>query len=81
MRSNSDEVEKNNDCFAIYTSPPPTAEPLLEEKPLKGLHLNLMCRNMLKVVRGDDRNVNQKQNFEIFNYKKEIMKFRKGEKR
>ena len=45
------------------------------------LHLNLMCRNMLKVVRGDDRNVNQKQNFEIFNYKKEIMKFRKGEKR
>ena len=36
MRSNSDEVEKNNDCYAIYTSPPPAAEPLLKEKPLKG---------------------------------------------
>ncbi|MBO7289318.1 MAG: hypothetical protein J6V03_04920 [Clostridia bacterium] len=23
-----DEMEKDNDCFAIYTSPPPTAEPL-----------------------------------------------------
>jgi len=60
LRSNSDEVEKNNDCFAIYTSPPPTAEPegelltgkrdhpgvLLKEKPLKGLHLNLICRNI-----------------------------------
>jgi len=34
LRSNSDEVEMNNDCFAIYTSPPPTAEPLLKEKPL-----------------------------------------------
>ena len=33
-------------AFEIYTSPPPTAEPLLKEKPLKGLHLNLMCRNM-----------------------------------
>ena len=39
---NSDEVESQithnlaelyNDCFAIYTSPPPTAEPLLKEKP------------------------------------------------
>ena len=39
---NSDEVEKQiiddleglyNDCFAIYTSPPPSAEPLLKGKP------------------------------------------------
>ena len=44
----TDEVGKNNDCYAIYTSPPPTAEPLLEEKPLKDLHLNLMCRNVKK---------------------------------
>ena len=36
MRSNSDEVEMRNDCYAIYTSPPPAAEPLLKEKPLKG---------------------------------------------
>ena len=36
MRSNSDEVETSNDCCEIYTSPPPTAEPLLKEKPLKG---------------------------------------------
>ena len=28
LRSNSDEVEKNNDCLRVYTSPPPTAEPL-----------------------------------------------------
>ena len=26
----------NNDCYAIYTSPPPAAEPLLKEKLLKG---------------------------------------------
>ena len=42
---NSDAVESQithnleelyNDCFAIYTSPPPTAEPLLKEKPFGG---------------------------------------------
>ena len=37
LRSNSDEVEMNNDCFAIYTSPPPAAEHLLKEKTLKGV--------------------------------------------
>ena len=31
-----DEVEMNNDCYAIYTSPPPAAEPLIKEKPLRG---------------------------------------------
>ena len=31
-----------------YTSPPPAAEPLLKEKPLKDLHLNLMCRNCIQ---------------------------------
>ncbi len=36
MRSNSDEVEKNNDCLRVYTSPPPATEPYLAEKPLKG---------------------------------------------
>ena len=35
LRSNSDEMEKNKDCYTIYTSPPPTAEPRLEEKSLK----------------------------------------------
>ncbi|MBE6606098.1 MAG: hypothetical protein E7635_03575 [Ruminococcaceae bacterium] len=29
-------MEKNNDCSAIYTSPPPAAEPPLKGKPLEG---------------------------------------------
>jgi len=27
--------KKSNDCLRVYTSPPPAAEPLLKEKPLK----------------------------------------------
>ncbi|MBE7049659.1 MAG: hypothetical protein E7394_02685 [Ruminococcaceae bacterium] len=38
QRKNSEKFNgKITIAFAIYTSPPPTAEPLLEEKPLEGL--------------------------------------------
>ena len=57
-----DEVENvGNDLYVIpdsatqgvpyNTSPPPAAEPLLKEKPLKGLHLNLMCRNFCSYIK------------------------------
>jgi hypothetical protein len=35
QRKLTDEVEMNNDCLRVYTSPPPLAEPLLKEKPLE----------------------------------------------
>jgi len=52
LRSNSDEVEMNNDCYAIYTSPPPAAEPLLKEKPLER-HFNRM--NLSAVLKSADK--------------------------
>ena len=63
MRSNSDEVEKNNDCLRVYTSPPPTAEPLLKEKPLK-VASNLMCRNnCIRIYKRGDEGVKNKKHF------------------
>ena len=52
MRSNSDEVERKDDCYAIYTSPPPTGEPLLKEKPFgiafDGLNLWALLKMLIK---------------------------------
>jgi len=61
-------VENKNDCYAIYTSPPPTAEPegelltgkrdhpgvLLKEKPLER-HFNRM--NLSAVLKSADKKV------------------------
>ncbi len=44
-----DEVETDNDCYAIYTSPPPAAEPLLKEKPLER-HFNRMNLSPIKTA-------------------------------